>query len=413
MATRPRNSFVLIAFLFLAGCFSGCGSGGGSGGVESFPPIPFFSGVAVGDLNGDGLADVVSTHTLLNSVPPHPGDAVVYLQNADGSFAQGVRYPAGSDPVQIRIADLNGDGLPDLVTVNAILNANDNVENSTVSVLLQQPTSEGKFLEMKQYPIGRYPASIAVGDLDGDGRNDIAVATADGISVLYQDATGAFGRPVAVSVGGDASGVAIGDVDGDGKSDIVATRATGVVTVVLNRAGFTNAEVLTLTAGAQPMAAAIADLNQDGTPDLAVANNGSSDGTVKSSLTVFLQNRGSPISFQPGISYSTDVRSQDLVIADLNSDGWPDIVVGNVGGLGPSGIVHAGVTVHFQDSSTPGTFLPAIPYTSPNQVIGVAVAAVNRDGLPDLILGEDNGPEIRYQDANRPGTFMDRTLLEK
>jgi hypothetical protein len=238
----------------------------------NLPPIPFFSGVAVADLNGDDLADVVSTHTLLNSVPPHLGNAIVYLQNADGSFAQGARYPAGSDPVQIRIADLNGDGLPDLVTVNAILNANDNVGNSTVSVLLQQSTGKGRFLEMKQYPIARYPASIAVGDLDDDGRNDIAVATADGISVLYQDATGAFSGPVAVPVRGDASGVAIGDVDGDGKNDIVATRATGVVTVVLNRAGFANAEVLTLTAGAQPMTAAIADLNQDGMPDLAVAN---------------------------------------------------------------------------------------------------------------------------------------------
>ncbi len=413
MAIHPWNSFPLIAFLFLAGCFSGCGLGGSGGGAEDLPPIHFFSGVAVGDLNGDGLADVVSTHTLLNSVPPHPGDAIVYLQNADGSFAQGVRYPAGSDPVQIRIADLNGDGLPDLVTVNAILNANEKVGNSTVSILLQQSITKGKFLEMKQYPIGRYPNSIAVGDLDGDRRNDIAVATADGISILYQDATGAFGSALTETVGGGASGVAIGDVDSDGKNDIVATRATGVVGVVLNRAGFTNSEVLTLTAGAQPMAADIADLNQDGMPDLAVANDGSSDGTVKSSLTVFLQNRGSPISFRPGVSYSTDVRSQDLVIADLNSDGRPDILVGNVGALGSSGMVHAGVTVHFQDPRTPGTFLPAIPYTSPNQVIGVAVGDVNRDGLPDLILGEDGGPAIRYQDASRPGTFMDRTLLEK
>jgi len=412
MATPARNLPSLLILVFLAGCFSGCGSGA-SGGAKDLPPIPFFSGVAVGDLNGDGLPDVASTRTLLNSVPPHPGDAIVYLQNADGSFAQGVRYSAGSDPVQIRIADLNGDGLPDLVTINAILNANDNVGSSTVSVLLQQPTGGGKFLEAKQYPIGRYPNSIAVGDLDGDRRNDIAVATADGISVLYQDATGAFGPPVAVSIAGGASGVAIGDVDGDGKSDIVATQATGVVTVALNRAGFTNPEVLTLTAGAQPIASAIADLNLDGTPDLAVANYGSSDGTVKSSLTVFLQNRGSSISFQPGVGYSTDVRSGDVAIADLNSDGRPDILVGNVGALGPGGMVHAGVTVHFQDSGTPGTFLPAIPYTSPNQVIGVAVADVNRDGLPDLIMGEDEGPAIRYQDASHPGTFMDRTLLEK
>ena len=216
-----------LVALALAG-ITACGHLGASGdGASALPPFNSYTSCAVADFNGDGKLDVVVSYSRIASAPPHPGEVAVYLQDPahSGSFLAPENYNVGNDPVALAAGDLNGDGKPDLVSVNTILNA-DGTGSSSVSVLLQDPSHAGQFLSATQYPTGFAPVGVAIGDLNGDGRPDLAVADTTGISILLQSsaAAGQFLPLITIAVGsGGTTGVAIADLNGDGKADIVAT----------------------------------------------------------------------------------------------------------------------------------------------------------------------------------------------
>lgn len=354
-------------------------------GLFGYPTLvrPQFApeAVAVGDVNGDGLDDVAMT-TYFSFNPENDFKLVVYLQRPDGTLAEPVRYanaswsdckasslaiadldgdgrkdvaiaqggcgieiflqrPDGSlasgnwlpyaESHRVRAADLNGDGLADLVGMSA--------ETGQVAVWYQVA---GRISLPTFYPAHSGGGSIYtagdldVGDLNGDGRPDLMVSVPGGdptrsITVLYQQADGRYGAPLALSVDGSwaVRGVAIGDLNGDGRQDLAATwggAAPAALSVFYQRNDGTLAPPVTLTSLDYPGAIELADLNRDGRLDAVVAHDG------WASVGVYLQSADGT-TLQPEQRFDgTDgsANLHGLAVGDLNGDGQADIAQAGV-----------------------------------------------------------------------------------
>jgi len=214
------------------------GNGDGTfGAMSGFTTQSGSDALAMADLDGDGKPDL--------AVANRNSAVQIWLANGDGTFRLKGEYQAGDLPNSIAIGDLNGDGRPDLVVGNGfgLYVAN------TVAVLLGN--GDGSFGAKREFVTGFNTVSIAIGDLNGDGRPDLAVVNrgplappADGgavVSVLLGDGTGRFGSKTDYGVGADPTGVVIGDFTADGAPDLAVTEAgAGVAWVLVNTSGSTS-----------------------------------------------------------------------------------------------------------------------------------------------------------------------------
>ena len=394
---RPLTSARLLIAICVVLALGACGSDD-----AMVPPFTLTFSVAAGDLDGDGRPDLASANTFIAGPPPHPGHVSVILhsQSSPGAFGGVMNLDIGSDPSKVAMGDLNGDNLMDLVASNDT--------SASISILFQNSSSHGTFLAAQNLGVGAHPNGVAIGDLNGDGHLDIAIADS-GLSVLFQNAgvPGTFFPPIRMGV--SCSSVGIGDLNADGRADLVATGTNaGNVSILLQSpagAG-TFLPPQTVAAGFQPFNVAIADLNADGRLDLAIANLGTPDNPATANLSVLLNNSASPGSFLPAINYTTGERSESVSVGDLNGDGKPDLAVANAGVIGNTG----SVSVLFQNPAAPGTFLPAVNRPGTSQPLGVAIADLNGDNLLDIALA-DEGVRILFQIPGQPGAFRSPILV--
>src|SRR5215467_9061429 len=192
------------------------------------------------------------------------------------SFLVSGQFGAGPDPVSVAVGDFNGDGLQDL----AVANHEAYEGPDGVSVLLGN--GDGTFQTARSLGAGSSPSSIAVGDFNRDGIQDLAVANngfgSNNVSVLLGNGDGTFQAAVNFGAGNNPFYIAVGDFNGDGVQDLAVANYgdfdSGNVSVLLGNGDGTFQTARILGAGSNPSSIAVGDFNRDGIQDLAVANNG-------------------------------------------------------------------------------------------------------------------------------------------
>jgi hypothetical protein len=334
--------------------------------------------VAIGDLNGDRRADIVTANY-------NPESISVNLNRGGGRFT-GREYPVGGLARSVAIGDLNGDGKPDVVT------ANDTIDTPyTVSVLLNG--GDGRLAGRHDYQVAK-PAGVAIADLNGDDKPELAIASdvTNAVSVLRNRGDGTFLAGSAYyATGRRPVYLTSSDFNGDGRLDLATANADAdTVSVLLNQGDGTLQASYDYASERSPSSIAIADLNGDRHPDLATANRGA--GT----LSVLL-GRGDG-SFQPKRDYRTGSGPFSIVIGDLNGDNLPDLAAANSG----SG------TLSVLPNRGDGSFRPKLDYVPGPELYGgsIAIGDLNGDRRLDLavpIIYSRNGATDLSLLINTPG----------
>jgi len=339
--------------------------------------------VAVGDFNGDGKLDLVVADSC--TPPASGGCASVLLGNGDGTFQAGVNYPAGSHPSSVAAGDFNGDGKLDVVVLQSTY-------PGSVSVLLGN--GDGTFQAAANVPLGSsdaYPTSIVVGDFNGDGKLDLAVADWGGtVSVLLGNGDGTFQAAVDYLLGVDwnPTSVTVGDFNGDGKLDLaVADSFNGDASVLLGNGDGTFQTALNYAAGGSPNSIAVGDFNLDGKPDLVVAD------ALGIIVSVLLGNGDG--TFRAAANYYDGVTVNAVAVGDFNGDGKLDLAIFD------SWAGTASVLLGKGD----GTFQAAVTCGAiSSYVTSAAVGDFNRDGNLDLVLTNYGTNTVTVLLGNGDGT---------
>lgn len=271
--------------------------------------------ITLADLNGDGRPDLASPHSNASTV-------TVLLNRAGGRFAAPATYATGAHPWELETADLNGDGKRDLVSANA----------TNVSVLRNR--GDGTFEARRDYPTGR-SESLAIHDLNSDGKPDVlTVNAANTISVLLNAGDGTLQPRSAYATGRNPGPVSIADLNGDGAPDLVtASSKDNTVCVLLNRGdgGFAPKRDFAIASAGLYVTTEIADVNGDNRPDIVTenVNFGPNSSLRQSSLSLLLNdgNGGFGARRDLKLSGASDFQALDgIAIRDLDADGDPDLL---------------------------------------------------------------------------------------
>jgi hypothetical protein len=317
--------------------------------------------VAMADLNGDGIPDLAVANINGNNVN-------VLLGNGDGTFTALSGAPStGSEPNSIVAADFNGDGILDLAVANS--------GSNTVTLLLGN--GDGTFTLKSSPGTGSGPTSVTAADFNGDGIMDLAVANINDadVTVLLGNGDGTFtaatGTPPATGV--KPFWIASGDWNGDGKADLVvtnsgATAGSNGLTVLLGNGDGTFSASASPSTGNHPIFVAVGDFNGDGNADLAVTN------YTDKSITILLGDGTGK--FPTSATYGVGTYPRSVAVGDFNGDGIADLAVVNQGDD----------TVTVLMGKGDGTFTVAGTSATGGDPYFVAIGDLNGDGFSDLAL---------------------------
>jgi flagellin-like hook-associated protein FlgL len=290
--------------------------GNGDGTFENEQAMPLAlraRGIAGGDVNADGITDLV-----IGGILSTNNQAAIYLGNGDGTFRLDGLYlsngaEGSNDRSSIQLVDFNNDQKLDISIANN--------ESGSVGILLGN--GDGTFGSVRTAFVGGTVYEHAIGDVNGDGVLDLLIPRrgANDVVLMYGNGDGTFSTQTTFSVSNFAGGAGIGDLNNDGKNDLVlASRndATLYIHYNLGNGSFSTAQTLSTGTNAQEIK--ITDLNGDGALD--IANLGRTNGTVS-----FFLGTGTG-SFSPRTTVSSGATvSQTFDLGDINNDGALDLLV--------------------------------------------------------------------------------------
>jgi hypothetical protein len=306
---------------------------------------------------------------------------------AQTSFVLSTNYVVGNNSGGLAVADVNGDGKPDVITAS--------YSDNTLTVL----TNNGSGVFASNATYAAYSAGYVVAaDLNGDGKVDLIYSSVanNTLTVLTNNGSGVFGSNATYSLPGTAYQFVAADVNGDGKPDLIAACYNGyVVTVLTNKGDGTFNSAGNFSVGSQyPRWVAVADFNGDGKPDLAVADYYSPHSLV------ILTNKGNG-TFVDASSIVISGWAFGVAAADVNGDGSPDLIGSGGGG---------GNLLAVCTNNGNGTFTHSLNYTVGSAPTCVIATNLNGNGLPDLIsVNSDNTLSVLTNNGN--GTFTLDTIL--
>jgi hypothetical protein len=332
------------------------------------PPQSSPSSLALGDVNGDGKLDIAVVEELGGD--DNAGLVVVLLGKGDGTFPGMATYPADQGPASLALGDVNGDGKLDIVSANH--------DSDTVSVSLGPLGERGI-----RCLTGHGPATVLLGDVNGDGKSDYVTVNllAGTVSVLPGKGDGTCAGNVETPIGRDvtssASSAALGDTNGDGKLDLVVTSTSpSTVSVLLGKGDGSFPSPVDYPVGDGPALVALRDLDRDGKLDILVA--ASVSGTV-----AVLLGRGDG-TFSAKLDYPGVISLRSAALGDLDGDGNLDLAM-----AGPINYYRGWTSVLL--GTGPGTFVRRSAYPTQLAPSAIALADLDGDGRLDVTVVGSQG----------------------
>jgi hypothetical protein len=340
-----------------------------------------FGAATLGDVNGDGRLDLITANSGANTVSVllGTGGSAIWA-----NFSPQQTLTTGASPRSVAMGDVNNDGKLDLITAN--------YDGSTVGVLLGSGNST--FQTQVTYASGTNPLAVTLADVNSDGKLDIIAANSEAasVSVLLGSGTGTFSTKTDFTTGTTPSGVTLGDVNGDGRLDLItANYGSANASVLLSNGDGTFRAKSDWTTGVQPRSVQLSDVNSDGKLDLITANFSSNTASV-------LLGNGDG-TFQTQATYATGSQPIFVTLGDVNGDGRLDLITAN------SGTTTASVLL----GNVNGTFQNKADFTTGSAPYAVALGDMNGDGKLDLIASNDGSNTASVLMGNGDGTFGAKT----
>lgn len=366
-------------------------------GVE-FSNSSSMQGITTGDLNNDSKPEIItanisSGNTIRVFVNASPTNQI----NSNSFSSSFILNTLNANPGCVRVADLNADGKAEIVVAyNSTSNSNYSIFQNNYNGIQLNSSSFTRY----DFATGSNPQGIAVGDFDLDGKPDIATSnySSNNVYILKNNSSSSiisFSFALSLNVGSGPGSLACGDIDNDGKLDLATANWSGASISILRN---TNSVIglnsfTTITTGngtlvqANPNWIMLTDFNKNGLKELVCSNWGANSISIYENISTSTISLGSRVD----LSISPNQYPQGLGSADFDGDGKSDFALSVAG----SPIVLAARNIHPGTSTiNSGSFAGFMGYSANTSPVGFAVDDIDFDGRPDMISGNYSAQTI-------------------